>query len=216
MELVDWLLGTPAPVLKGETVRLRTPRGRDFREWRALREASRDFLVPWEPQWAPDELTRKAYMARLARYRRDARERRGFSFFLFDEPTGRLCGGITLSQIRRGVSQTGAIGYWMGEAYAGQGRMAEALRLVCSFAFEVERLHRVEAACLPRNARSIALLEKSGFTYEGHLRKYLMIGSVWEDHRLYSLLVDDLAWAAQRLPDRRTAFERRAHSLTHG
>ena len=41
-----------------------------------------------------------------------------------------LVGGITLGNIRHGVAQTGQIGYWMGERYAGQGLMLEALGLL--------------------------------------------------------------------------------------
>ena len=41
-----------------------------------------------------------------------------------------LVGGITLGNIRYGVAQTGQIGYWIGERYAGRGLMLEALGLI--------------------------------------------------------------------------------------
>ena len=52
-------------------------------------------------------------------------------------------------------------------------------------------LNRVEAACLPHNAPSIALLEKVGFTREGYARKYLCIDGRWQDHLLYGIVRDD-------------------------
>ena len=196
MRLLDWLTGVPFPTLQGTGIRLRLPRASDYEAWRKVREESRAFLTPWEPAWASDELSRRSYMARLARYRQEARERSGYCFFLFDEASGALCGGITLGQIRRGVAQAAVLGYWMGESFAGAGRMSEAVRVVCAYAFNVEGLHRLEAACLPSNARSTALLQKSGFVREGHLRNYLKIAGVWEDHQLFALLVEDWSSSA--------------------
>ena len=46
------------------------------------------------------------------------------------------------------------IGYWMGENYAGQGYMVDALRVLAGHAFDTLQLHRIEAACLPGNTRS--------------------------------------------------------------
>jgi len=41
------------------------------------------------------------------------------------------------------------------------------------------RLHRLEAACIPTNAASISLLEKTGFEREGYAREYLCINGQW-------------------------------------
>ena len=48
----------PALTVAGDKVTLRLPLPSDFEEWAALRDASRDFLVPWEPTWPVDDLTR--------------------------------------------------------------------------------------------------------------------------------------------------------------
>jgi 3-polyprenyl-4-hydroxybenzoate decarboxylase len=113
------------------------------------------------------------------------------AFFIFETGGGKLVGGITLANIRHGVSQSGQIGYWIGEQYAGQGYMVEALGLVSLFAFDTMRLHRIEAACIPDNKRSIRVLEKAGFQREGLLRSYLRINGIWQDHYLYALIADD-------------------------
>ena len=60
-----------------------------------------------------------------------------------------------------------------------------------SHAFGTMRLHRIEAACIPRNARSIRVLEKAGFTREGLLRSYLCINGTWQDHFIYALIADE-------------------------
>ena len=69
--------------------------------------------------------------------------------------------------------------------------MTEAVKLVSRFAFDTLRLHRIEAACIPENARSIRVLEKAGFRREGLLRSFLKINGSWQDHYLYARIVDD-------------------------
>lgn len=181
----------PPPALKGERVFLRMPAMGDHAEWAALRNESRSFLEPWEPRWAPDELSRGAFRQRLRRYRGEFDQGTGVAFFLFDARSETLTGGITLSNIRRGVAQTGSIGYWMGQRYAGQGMMLDAIRLVIPFAFDTLRLHRLEAACIPDNDRSVGLLEKAGFQREGLLKSYLRINGSWRDHYLYALVAGE-------------------------
>ena len=179
------------PSLRGERVVLRMPVAGDYREWATLRAESRPFLEPWEPKWAPDELDWPAWRQRLNRYREDFSQGTGAAFFIFDVANERLMGGITIGNIRHGVAQCGQIGYWIGQRYAGQGFMPEALRLVANHAFDTLKLHRVEAACIPENVRSVRVLEKAGFKREGLLRSYLRINGVWHDHYLYSRIADD-------------------------
>ena len=181
-----------SPALKGERVMLRLPHTSDYREWAALRASSRAFLEPWEPRWAPDELSRSAWRQRLSRYVEDHASGTALPFLIFENASGALIGGITLGNIRYGVAQTGQIGYWIGERYAGKGLMLDALALLMSHAFEVLRLHRIEAACIPDNLRSLRLLEKAGFQREGLLRSYLRINGVWQDHYLYALVAGDV------------------------
>jgi ribosomal-protein-alanine N-acetyltransferase len=69
--------------------------------------------------------------------------------------------------------------------------MSAGVRAVLGFAFDSLGLNRVEAACLPTNNPSIALLEKVGFTREGYARKYLCIDGRWQDHLLYGIVRDD-------------------------
>lgn len=179
------------PALTGARVTLRVPAAGDYREWAVLRGESRGFLEPWEPRWAPDELERHAWRQRLSRYREDFARGVSVAFFIFDKRSGHLLGGITLGNIRHGVAQSGHIGYWLGERFAGHGYMAEALDLLAVYAFETLKLHRIEAACIPANSRSIRVLEKAGFRREGLLRSYLRINGSWQDHYLYALIEDD-------------------------
>jgi ribosomal-protein-alanine N-acetyltransferase len=180
----------PAILLRGDGIYLRPPEMRDYEEWADLRAVSRTFLTPWEPTWPADDLTRPAFRRRLRRSHQEIANDEGYPFLIFrDDHT--LAGGITLGQIKRGVVQSGTLGYWVGAPFARQGLMSSAVRAVISYAFITLRLHRVEAACLPHNAASIRLLERAGFTREGYARAYLRINGVWQDHLLYALLESD-------------------------
>ncbi|WP_137390073.1 GNAT family N-acetyltransferase [Rhodoligotrophos defluvii] len=184
-------LSDAGPMVRGAGVVLRVPQMSDYEEWAALREASRSFLVPWEPTWPADDLTRSAFRRRLRRYWRDVREDQSYPFFVYRLPDEVLVGGLTLSNIRRGVAQTCSLGYWVGQPYARRGYMSAAVRAVIPFVFDTLRLHRLEAACLPTNEASIRLLRSCGFTEEGYARGYLQINGVWRDHLCFAILSTD-------------------------
>jgi [ribosomal protein S5]-alanine N-acetyltransferase len=64
---------------------------------------------------------------------------------------------------------------------------------VVDHCFRTLRLHRLEAACIPENNRSVRVLEKAGFQREGLLRSYLKINGIWQDHYLYALVAGERA-----------------------
>lgn len=162
----------------------------DFADWRDLREESRQFLAPWEPAWPVDDLTRGAFARRIAHYAAERQRGTGAAWFLRDR-AGNLLGGVALANMRGGAAKTGSIGYWVGERHAGKGHMTRALALVLPHAFARHDLTRIEAICLPRNDRSIRLLQRAGFRREGLLRECLEIAGVRRDHLLYGLLARD-------------------------
>ena len=179
------------PIIESERVMLRTPQMSDYPAWAELRASSREFLVPWEPRWAMDELTRASFRRRVRHYQRDLREDIGYALFIYSVATGGLVGGVTLCNVRRGVTQSCTLGYWIGAQYAQQGYMTAAVRAVVPYVFDSLDLHRLEAACLPTNTASMRLLEKTGFMREGLARRYLRINGGWQDHMLYALLDSD-------------------------
>ncbi|MNI78484.1 ribosomal-protein-S5-alanine N-acetyltransferase [compost metagenome] len=69
--------------------------------------------------------------------------------------------------------------------------MSKAVRLVQDFAFGPAGLHRIQAAVLPRNPRSLRVLEKNGFRMIGLSSHYLMINGKWEDHLLLAKTAED-------------------------
>ncbi len=178
--------------LERNRVYLRFPVQRDWRNWAALRAESRDFLAPWEPTWAYDALTRGAFRRRLKTYKAEMRQGVTYSFLIFRRIDDVLLGGITLSNLRRGVAQSATLGYWIGSPHCNRGYMTDSLAAILEFAFSRIGLHRIEAACLPANEASRRLLLRSGFREEGYAREYLRISGRWQDHQLFAILRDNL------------------------
>ena len=170
---------------------LRLPEHRDFREWAKLRHESKAFLSPWEPIWAADHLSRASFTNRVYWSQRAVKNGNALPLFVFHKEAGQLVGAITLDNIRRGPSQMGTIGYWVGQQYARQGFMSEAIIAMVAHAFTDLDLSRVESACLPDNLASRGVLEKAGFKYEGVAQSYIQINGRWRNHVLYAALRGD-------------------------
>jgi ribosomal-protein-alanine N-acetyltransferase len=181
------------PLLRGAGVVLRPAAIGDYPAWARLREQSRAFLTPWEPTWPEDDLTRAAFRRRLRRQSEEMARDESYAFLIFEATSEELLGGLTLGGIRRGVAQAATLGYWMGAPHAGKGHMTRAVAAAVRFGFSTLRLHRIEAACIPDNARSIALLQRNGFRCEGLARAYLKINDAWRDHVLFALLEGEAA-----------------------
>lgn len=180
----------PSPI-EADGLVLRFPLPEDFPAWRSLRFESAGFLTPWEPKWPGDDLTKAGYRRRLTRYQAEASAGTGLSYFLFDGTTDELLGGLSLSNIRLGASRTCSLGYWMGKEHAGRGHMKRAVRMILPHVFGALALERIEAGCIPDNARSIGLLESVGFRREGVMRGYLEIDGRRRDHVLFAMLRQD-------------------------
>lgn len=173
------------------------PERRHYEAWSLLRETSRPHLEPFEPAWAADELSARAYRRRLRRYRADRRNGTGAAFLIERVSDHTLLGGVTLTNLRRGVTQSASVGYWIGLAFIRQGYASEGLAAMLRHAFDDLELNRVEAACMPSNRASLAVLERAGFRREGIARRYLKINGIFQDHVLLARLRDEVPMGAE-------------------
>ena len=129
-----------------------------------------------------------------AEYRLYLKERQGprhVKFFVCDE-VGQICGVINLSEIVRGSFQSAFLGYYALSPHAGKGYMSAGIELVIDHAFGELSLHRLEANIQPKNRRSIELVERAGFRFEGLSPRYLKIAGRWRDHERWAITVEDL------------------------
>lgn len=185
--------------LTGPRVELRPLAASDWEAWREVRIRSRDWLEPWEPAGepgAPDPVTDPdSFRARCGAWERQRQfdTAYGFGVFLRD---GSFVGEISLASVLRGPYQSAFVGYWIDHEHAGHGYTPEGVAVVLRFAFEDLRLHRVEAAIVPRNVRSRRVAEKLGLRDEGMSARLLQIRGVWEDHVRYAITAEE--WAVRK------------------
>jgi len=83
------------------------------------------------------------------------------------------------------------IWYKLHPDFWAKGYATEAVKLILDFGFNQLQLHRIEAGCAVGNIGSIRVLEKAGFTKEGHTRKLLPIRGKWHDNFGFAILEED-------------------------
>ena len=184
--------------LYGRRVVLRPLAAHDFRTWCEVRQRNAEWLTVWEPH-RPDQLpdptkSRSAFNARCQQRDRDRSAGTAYQFGLFIDD--RIAGEVNLNNVIRGAMQSGTIGYWIDQRHAGHSYVAEAVVVVMQFAFDQLQLHRMEICIVPRNQRSIRIMEKLAIREEGTAQRYLEINGVWEDHVRYGMTLEE--WHERR------------------
>jgi ribosomal-protein-alanine N-acetyltransferase len=182
-----------------ERLVLRPPRTNDVGEMRRALRSNAAHLRPWSAAPAPgeDPASLASVSRAMLQHRRDWK--RGVAFVLVIAPRDddtRVLGRIALGGVLRGAFQNAYLGYWIDQQHQGGGFATEAVCAMTTFAFSAAQLHRVQAAVMPRNSRSLRVLEKAGYRREGFAERYLYIAGRWEDHVLYAITAEE--WTSLR------------------
>lgn len=147
----------------------------------------RAHLDPWSPS-RPDRFYTVAGQLDVVEARLVAMvEGRGAYFVVLDD-TGAVVGELNLNDVVRGAFENANVGYWLASRAQGHGLMSRALQEAAVHAFDVMRLHRLQAGTLLHNHRSQAVLERCGFERFGVAPRYLRIQGRWQDHVLFQRL----------------------------
>jgi [ribosomal protein S5]-alanine N-acetyltransferase len=173
---------------------LRPPRTNDVGEMRRALRSNASHLRPWSVAPGPgeDPASLASVSRAMLQHRRDWK--RGQTFVLVIAPREddkRVIGRIALGGVLRGAFQNAYLGYWIDQQHQGRGFATEAVRATTTFAFSAAQLHRIQAAVMPHNSRSIRVLEKAGYRREGVAERYLYIAGRWEDHVLYAMTAEE-------------------------
>jgi ribosomal-protein-alanine N-acetyltransferase len=174
-------------VATGQRSYLRYPSVTDDTEFVKLMHVSRSLHRPWVTTMDRDD-----YLRYLARAQRPDVE----AVLVCRRHDEGIAGFINLTQIFYGGFCNAMCGYAAFAPSAGQGYLAEGLRLTLRHSFATLHLHRVEANIQPGNERSRLLAEQAGFRLEGFSPRFLKIGGRWRDHERWAITAED--WRKQR------------------
>ena len=104
---------------------------------------------------------------------------------------GKVVGSIGVFRKDNIHRLTAEIGYYIGEPYWGKGIMTEAVRQICDYVFENTDIVRIFAEPYAYNEASCRVLEKTGFKFEGVLRKNAIKNGRIIDMKMYALIKGD-------------------------
>lgn len=168
------------PAARPVRVLIRTATQNDMRDFLASVRRSRRLHRPWT---APPDTPAKfrAYLMRM-------QPPSNYAFLVCRPSDQAVIGVINLTDVVRGLFQSGYLGYYAFAGYEGQGYMKAGLNAVVHHAFKILRLHRLEANIQPGNVASLALVRACGFRQEGYSPRYLKIGGRWRDHERWAIL----------------------------
>ncbi len=191
------------PTLRDGRITVRPIRLRDARALERELLENRGWLREWEatnPRGPMSFDTRASIRALQA----NARAGQGLPFIV--EVDGRLAGQLNVSGIAYGSTSSASTGYWISERFAGVGATPTAVALTTDYCFQQLGLHRMEICIRPENAKSLRVVEKLGFRYEGLRRRYIHINGDWRDHFCFALVAEELRegvlrrWKEGRVP----------------
>ncbi len=177
----------------------------DFSAWREVRVRNEAWLVPWEPLRQPTmpdiARDRGAFEARCVLREREQAADHAYPFGVFVDQ--QFAGEVNINNVTRGALQNASVGYWIDQARAGHGYIAESVVVLTRFAFDQLQLHRLEICIVPRNTNSRRVMEKLRYRSEGVAERFLEIAGTWEDHVRYAITIEE--WA-QRQDELTTAW----------
>ncbi len=171
----------------------------DFDAWSEVRLRCSEWLEKWEPLpeagSADPARDKDAYRIRCGSWDRQRHFDAAHGFGMFLRADGRFAGEVSLGSVQRGPFSSAYAGYWIDEALAGNGYVAEGVVALLRYGFESLNLHRIEAAIVPRNLSSRRVVEKIGLREEGTSLGFLQIRGVFEDHVRYAITSEE--WDAR-------------------
>ena len=154
---------------------------------------NKNFLERWEAVRDKDYYTLGFQRNTLISEMKKIKEGMMYKLWIYKKGDDKkLIGSISFNNIIRGCFHSCHLGYRLDKDEINNGYMTEGLKESINFVFTELKLHRIEANIMPRNKKSLRVVEKLGFYNEGLAKKYLKINGKWEDHIHMVLLNEDL------------------------
>lgn len=201
-------MSASVPTLTHGPVSLRPIRVRDARELESVLLANREWLQPWEAT-SPGGGGRWDVRGGIRSLLAQASAQTALPFVITFE--GRFAGQLTVSGISYGALSSATLGYWVAREFAGKGLATIATAMATDHCLHGLGLHRMEICIRPENAKSLRVVEKLGFRYEGLRRRYIHIDGDWRDHFCFGVVREEVPQGVLRRWREGAADEREAH-----
>ncbi|QSX07358.1 GNAT family N-acetyltransferase [Sedimentibacter sp. zth1] len=141
-----------------------------------------EFLKEWDPVREPYFYTLECQKSILRDEYLDYKRGKSIKFWLINKENNKIIGNICFSNIILGNFKSCFLAYKLDKDEINKGYITEALSKGIKIMFNRYGMHRIEVNIIPRNYRSLRIVEKLNFEKEGFSRNYLKINGVWEDH----------------------------------
>lgn len=152
---------------------------------------NKEFLEEWEPYKSEEFYTKEYHEKQLTNELLNIENGNSFRLWIFKKDDDkRIIGSVGFNNIVRGAFLSCHLGYKSDKDEINKGYVTEAINKGIDIIFNEFGLHRIEANILPKNKRSLRVVEKLGFYNEGLAYKYLKINGKWEDH-IHMVLLND-------------------------
>lgn len=156
--------------------------------WFAVNE-SREALKRWLP-WVQFHGDITASMRFAEACALDWDQGRAFRFVVRDRLRFGFVGQVGLESLVH-MHRSCELGYWLRSDASGKGFMTEAARAAMDFAFARMGAHRIRIAAGTDNHRSLGVIARLGFKFEGIAREAEWCDGRWLSHAVFGLLASD-------------------------
>ncbi|GGA62540.1 N-acetyltransferase GCN5 [Pseudoclavibacter endophyticus] len=177
------------PTLHDGAITLRPIHVRDARDIESLLLSNRAWLQPWEAT-NPQGTGRWDVKGSIRSLLSQAAKHQTLPFVILLE--GRIVGQLTVSGMTYGAVSSATIGYWIAKDAAGHGVMTVATALAADHCLLSIGMHRIEICIRPENDKSLRIVEKLGFRYEGLRRRFIHIDGDWRDHVCFAVVREEV------------------------
>lgn len=156
-------------------------------------------LRPWQP--ADAQSAAENVSSNVSKYMSDAfpTTKEGWQAFIASlgqnprmfcraiEINGRTVGAIGIHLQEDIMRKNAELGYWLGDAYRGQGIMTGAVKEMVALAFDTFDIERIYATPYGTNFASHRVLEKAGFRLEAMFEKVVLKNGMMLDELVYAI-----------------------------
>ncbi len=150
------------------------------------------FLEEWDPNRGDTFYTQEYQRLWLKEEFKDFKDGKSIKFWIIKKDTNEVIGNICFSNIIMGNFKSCFLAYKLDKDEINKGYITEALKKGIDVMFNEFGLHRIEVNIIPKNVRSLKIVEKLNFEREGFSRDYLYIDGKWQDHIHFAIYNDGL------------------------